>query len=329
MSRRKVSRNFDLISGCSWYTPGVSGIFMMLGMYLVGILIGTIVMVPIMLALPEMPIYYSMLILYPIQLLPALLFARIASSRNAGFERGYAIDGNNHFGKMGGFKLALFVMVATLACSLMLESVNQFLPEMEGTLMEQMEKLMKGPLWTSLLTTCIMAPILEEWLCRGIILRGLLNFKHKDGSEGRGMKPVWAILLSALFFAVIHGNIWQGITAFTIGVLFGYVYYKTGSLKLTILMHFANNTFATLLAKYGGEKVSEAKSMLEVLPLWQYAILFAISVAVIFLLLGYLRTIPLNDTQGNCDVIPSAEDEYLAQKAAREAEEKAAAEPVE
>jgi hypothetical protein len=117
------------------------------------------------------------------------------------------------------------------------------------------------------------------------------------------MSPALAIVISALFFAAIHGNVWQGVTAFAIGCLFGYVYYKTGSLKLTILMHCANNTFAVLTGKFAPESMKDAKSIIEIIPAWEYAVIFAVSVVIILFLLNYLRSIPLQDPQGNCDVI--------------------------
>ena len=70
----------------------------------------------------------------------------------------------------------------------------------------------------------------------------------EDGSR-RGMNPALAIAISAIFFATIHGNLWQGISAFILGSFFGYVYYKTGSLKLTMLMHCVNNTVSVLSSK--------------------------------------------------------------------------------
>jgi len=154
----------------------------------------------------------------------------------------------------------------------------------------------------------IFAPICEEWLCRGVILRGLLNFEHKSPAADqevrtRGMSPALAIVISAIFFAAIHGNIWQGVSAFAIGCLFGYVYYRTGSLKLTMLMHCVNNAFAVLVGKFGSESLQEAKSILEVVPVWEYVIIFLVSAAVVWFLIDYLRKIPLQDPQGNCDIL--------------------------
>lgn len=75
-----------------------------------------------------------------------------------------------------------------------------------------------------------------------------------------GIKPVWAIFWSAVFFAFIHLNPWQAVPAFILGCLFGYVYYKTGSLKLTMLMHFTNNTFSLIFSNI--DKFKDAKIIL-------------------------------------------------------------------
>lgn len=87
-----------------------------------------------------------------------------------------------------------------------------------------------------ILTLCISAPIIEEIVCRGIILGGFL----------KKFSPNFSIFLSALIFAVMHGNIHQGINAFILGLFFGYIYYKTKSLYLTMFCHFINNTFVLL-----------------------------------------------------------------------------------
>ena len=306
---RKVDKNYDLLSTCSWYTPDVGGLFAVLGWFLVGMILASIVVIPFMFG-GEMPIYYVMLVMYPLQFVAVFIFVRLKSSRNMGFDTGYALD-SNHFGKWGGLGLSVAVVIATIAAGMMLELANHYLPDTEGSLMEQMEKMLEGPLWVNLITMCIMAPVCEEWLCRGVILRGLLNFEPKtpraEGERRRGLSPSLAIVISAIFFAAIHGNVWQGVTAFAIGCLFGYVYYRTGSLKLTMLMHCANNTFAVLSGKFTPEELKDAKSIVDVLPSWEYAIIFVASAILVWYLVQYLKTIPLQDPQGNCDVIPISE----------------------
>ncbi len=310
LSQLKVKKNYDLLYACSWYTPGVSGLFAILGWFIVGMIVASVAVLPFMIT-GTIPVYYLMLIIYPIQFLPLFIFVRLKSSNNATFERGYRLD-SGHFGKWGGWRLAGMAVIATVGMVMILELVNSFLPDTDGTIIEQMEKMMEGPLWCSILTLSIFAPVFEEWMCRGILLRGLLNYERQGpdkDSRSRGMSPALAIAISAFFFAAIHGNIWQGITAFMAGCLFGYVYYRTGSLKLTMLMHCANNTLAVLAAKFGGDEAEGAKSILDIIPVWQYAIIFVVSAAIIWMFVDYLRKIELQDPQGNCDVIPSAEDE--------------------
>ena len=306
---RKVEKNYDLLSTCSWYTPDVGGLFAVLGWFLVGMILASIVVIPFMFG-GAMPLSYVMLIMYPLQFVAVFIFVRLKSSRNMAFDTGYALD-SNHFGKWGGLGLAVAVVIGTIAAGMMLELVNHYLPDTEGSIMEQMEKMLEGPLWVNLITMCVMAPICEEWLCRGVILRGLLNFEPKapraEGERRRGLSPSLAIVISAIFFAAIHGNVWQGVTAFAIGCLFGYVYYKTGSLKLTMLMHCANNTLAVLSGKFAPEDLKDAKSMVDTMPAWEYAIIFVASAVLVWYLVQYLKTIPLQDPQGNCDIIPTSE----------------------
>lgn len=80
----------------------------------------------------------------------------------------------------------------------------------------------------------IAAPVLEELLFRGVILDGLL----------RNYQPMRAIAFSAFLFALVHGNLAQGVGAFLGGLLMGWVYWKTQSVIPGILIHLVNNLFA-------------------------------------------------------------------------------------
>ncbi|WP_052356506.1 CPBP family intramembrane glutamic endopeptidase [[Clostridium] dakarense] len=81
--------------------------------------------------------------------------------------------------------------------------------------------------------TVIIAPILEEFLFRRVILNGLLS-KYKNNYKK-------AIIISALIFGIAHLNIPQGINAFILGIILGGIYYYTGYMKLSIFAHFINN----------------------------------------------------------------------------------------
>jgi membrane protease YdiL (CAAX protease family) len=88
----------------------------------------------------------------------------------------------------------------------------------------------------SFISIVIAAPIFEELIFRGVMLDGLL----------KRYSPIKSILISSFLFGLIHLNPWQFIGAFAIGVLAGWVYYKTRKLTNAIIIHMANNGFAFL-----------------------------------------------------------------------------------
>lgn len=158
------------------------------------------------------------------------------------------------------------------------------------------EQMMQdGPLWVTVVSTVIFAPIFEEWLCRGMVLRGLLQKVH----------PAWAMVISALFFALIHLNPWQAVPAFVTGILLAYVYYRTGSLKLTILMHAVNNGTSVIISQLPALKALPVDaSLLEFMDRWQYISLMAACLFIIVIFIDIVRkNVPLQSERGNCDMI--------------------------
>lgn len=237
---RKHQKSFDLFSSFSNYLPGWKGLVILTALLLAGACIGSLATLLMGLFMtPEDLMDYQILVIYPLQFIPAMLYASSKSHANEGFDTVAIPLDNGKFSPIGGFYLAIMAIVSTIACALVTEPVIKLLPDMPDVLKTMMEMLVGGPLWVALLSTAIFAPFFEEWLCRGMILRGML----------KKYSPTTAILISAAFFALIHLNPWQAIPAFILGCLFGLVYYKTGSLKLTMLMHCANNAFSVLLTK--------------------------------------------------------------------------------
>ena len=299
-SRRKRG-NFKFLEGYNWYVPGVGQMFVLLLMLLVGAVLGNVVTLLFSLAGgAEAASSYAMLIAYPVMFIPAMLYAGAWSRLNSYNNEGVKLDSNN-FGRCGAVPCALLVMLATLAAGYCLDIVQRLLPEMPEWMEEMLDSMTTGVLWANFVSVSIFAPLFEEWLCRGMVLRGLLN---------RKVRPVWAIVVSAAFFAVIHLNPWQALPAFLIGCLFGYVYYKTGSLKLTMLMHFTNNTFSLILANIGSLK--EMDSWMDVLPGQLYWIVFAGCALLLVLIARVFARIPLKSPEGNCDKVTSLFEEPSA-----------------
>lgn len=286
--------NYDIFSHYTYCLPGVGGMFGMLGWLLVGALLANVVELPFMLALgQEKGVELGLLVSYPLQFLPAMIYASHISRSNCINNPGVKLD-SRHFGRTGGLVCAVLVALATLAAGFCIEPVQTLLPQMPESLRTLMESMTQGSLWANLLCVGVFAPFFEEWLCRGMVLRGLL---------GRDIKPVWAILISAAFFALIHLNPWQALPAFAIGCLLGYVYYRTGSLRLTMLMHCVNNSFAVILSHF--DRFKDMGSWSEVIPLRYYWIIVAACAMLVILIVRVFAVIPTESSQGNCDKVPS------------------------
>lgn len=88
---------------------------------------------------------------------------------------------------------------------------------------------------------CILAPILEELIFRGLILRGMLQ---------NGINPWFSVILTAFLFGAAHMNPWQFMGAGFLGFIFGYVYWRTQSLVICVFLHFLNNFIAYVITLY-------------------------------------------------------------------------------
>jgi hypothetical protein len=293
MSKGIRPRNYSFFEKFTYYVPSIADMFILFALLLVGALLGNLVSLPLLLIIGrEAGMAYIMPISYVLMFIPPMIYASI-KSRNASMTReGIQVD-SAHFSPLGAALCVLFVVVGTLSLGMATDPLSNLLPEMPAWLEDTLKGLTSGDnLFLNFLTVSIFAPFFEEWLCRGMVLRGLL---------GNKMKPVWAIVVSALFFAVIHLNPWQALPAFLLGCLFGYVYYKTGSLKLTMLMHFTNNTFALVLSNI--DSLKEVDSLSEVLSAQQYWILVAACVLMLVLIVRAFRRIPLERPEGNLDPV--------------------------
>ena len=285
--------SYDLFSNHSHYVPGYGGMMMLFVMFLLGALLGNILVGALTFVSAEFATIYGTVISYPVMFIPPWLYVSAKSRRNEFFETGYALD-SSHFGSLGAFSMAVIVSIATMAMAFMADSLNVLMPEAPEWFEKAMEQIMDAPVWITLISVSVFAPLFEEWLCRGMVLRGLLQKTH----------PASAILVSAAFFAVLHMNPWQALPAFLLGILFGYVYYKTGSLKLTMLMHCVNNTMAVVFSKI--PSLEEAEGFADVLSPWAYAGVLVACIAFVTATAVVLRNIPFSkdDARSNCDEIP-------------------------
>lgn len=90
--------------------------------------------------------------------------------------------------------------------------------------------------------SCIIAPITEEMLFRGVVLKGFSIVSQRFG-----------IFMSALLFGLLHGNLPQFVTTFCVGIYLGFIATKYNSILPTIIMHFFINLVPTLIDIFLGD----------------------------------------------------------------------------
>lgn len=88
-----------------------------------------------------------------------------------------------------------------------------------------------SPRLNTIVVALILAPFFEELIMRGVILDGLL--------QNKGAKT--AILIGAILFTLMHLSVEKIPSLFFGSIFIGWIYYKTKSLMLPILIHLFNN----------------------------------------------------------------------------------------
>ena len=113
--------------------------------------------------------------------------------------------------------------------------LEAYLKTLEETAQAATEKMLNvstiGGLLLNLLIIALIPAVGEEMTFRGVLQQSLT----------RKMNPHAAIILSAAIFSFIHFQFYGFLPRMFLGILLGYMFYITGSLWTSILMHFVNN----------------------------------------------------------------------------------------
>jgi membrane protease YdiL (CAAX protease family) len=128
-------------------------------------------------------------------------------------------------------------VVAALGAIIPSAWLQEQMPELPNFAEQEFDTILGTP-W-GYFVIGLMAPLSEEIVLRGAILKELLKSEKLS---------VWtAIAISALFFALVHMNPAQMPHAFLIGLLLGWMYYRTGSILPGVAYHWANNSVAYVM----------------------------------------------------------------------------------
>lgn len=185
--------------------------------------------------------------------------------------------------KSSSFSTYLLIFPLMFGMMLISEFITEQIPT-EGEFFGDMYQQLSNTLSTVaqdnvgiIVLTSLFAPLLEEILFRGIIQKGMIN---------GGMKPSKAIFISAFIFGVFHMNPWQLAGAFLLGLILGWVYYKTQSLLMPILLHAFNNFISSILLINGK---TESFGNLFHLPEYIILIIGIVIFSVFYFLFGRIK----------------------------------------
>jgi len=116
------------------------------------------------------------------------------------------------------------------------------LAEYSAAYQEAAEALYTPPLWVQILCLGLIVPITEEYVFRGLVYRRMRQT----------MSVTRAVIASALFFGIYHGNSVQMIYGSLCGLLLAYLYEKYGSMKAPVLAHMFMNVVSCVLTDVDG-----------------------------------------------------------------------------
>lgn len=126
-----------------------------------------------------------------------------------------------------------------------------------------------GLLVACIFALCILPAFGEEMLLRGALAHSL-----------RAKGTIFAITISALLFALMHGSPVQFIHQFLIGLIMAYIVILTDCLWYSIIFHFMNN-FVVILYEFIYVQAGATYSI----PIWAYAVMFVVGIIGVGLLL--------------------------------------------
>lgn len=137
-------------------------------------------------------------------------------------------------------------------------------------------------LWLNLILISLIGPIFEEIIFRKILIDRTIKYG-----------PLASILVSAIIFGLIHGNLNQFCYTVLVGGFFAYVYIKTGQIKYSIGLHIILNMLGSVLSMIvnnSAVNLSNAFNTTDLAILVFYFILILIALFVgIYTLVEYIQ----------------------------------------
>lgn len=178
-------------------------------------------------------------------MLPAVLYVMLVKEKPFNYLGFKKLQSWSLLGIVAMFTVIPFLsMVTEWNDSISLPESMSALEEQLRSLQTKSEEVIKlfigqGSLFSSLVIIAALAAISEELLFRSVIQKSLIKlFKNAH----------IAIIVTAIIFSAFHGDFFGFVPRFILGLMLGYMFYLSGSIFPSMLMHFVNN--ATIVVLY-------------------------------------------------------------------------------
>lgn len=206
--------------------PSWGDLLTLLGVYIVATVLGKL-LTDILQKIGSVSVGFGLFLGYVIQFSLVIIFGL--------FQRKIRSPKETRLLKFGlaklDFVIILWGTIMVLATGVVIEPVlNLF----SNTDLKDLSKLMDACGGWMMFTSIVIAPILEESLFRGILQDALM----------RKYGVFVGILIASAVFGIVHIIPQQVVNAFMIGIVLGYIYYRTGALLPVILIHCINNVIS-------------------------------------------------------------------------------------
>lgn len=205
----------------------------------------------------------------------------------------FAIWQEDSFSKIFSIKIpSLPEVLITILATLSLQSVAQiflyvqdllfpldkFLPALDSMrkTIEQIYEILISAESVSEFIYVVLVVALTPAICEEPLFRGLVQYNLSKASN-----PKIGFILTGVIFALYHLNAFSFVPLMAIGIFFGYIVYKSGSIYLSIIAHFVNNFSATYFHYAFGKRQITPDQPLT--PLIMFLLSIAIFVASIYI----------------------------------------------
>lgn len=129
------------------------------------------------------------------------------------------------------------ISVCGIPIALVLSALAAFLSSAGA---DSSEDITKYPIWLAMIAFAIVPAVVEEYVFRGLILGAYMNVDMKA-----------AVVISSLFFALLHFSLGSILYGFFYGCLFALIRIATGSMIYSMTMHLVFNAVNVIVAYIG------------------------------------------------------------------------------